>query len=157
MRVLLLTLFLTSCGAFDQIFDDHVYQSNRPDDYSSAIDPDFLPYYDLFAKIRVSKRPSVPIRYGTLDGNTVGLCEWGSDWRRITVDKKFWSTASESNKQVLVLHELGHCALHRPHDSEMKHTDDFGDIPESIMYPSVIGDEQAFPTYKDYYFKELVK
>ena len=48
----------------------------------------------------------------------MGTCYYirGVSWgREIVVKESYWATASESCRQYLVFHELGHCALDQRH------------------------------------------
>lgn len=50
----------------------------------------------------------------------VGLCNYnvhGPD--EVVIDEPFWEIASESRKELIVFHELGHCYLKRPHREDV--------------------------------------
>jgi hypothetical protein len=45
--------------------------------------------------------------------NEQGICYF--DRVTVTLNKKFWATAMDADKELLVFHELGHCLLGRQH------------------------------------------
>jgi len=46
-----------------------------------------------------------------------GSCQYGSAIdNHVTIDETFWSKSSNLNREFVVFHELGHCALFRGHD-----------------------------------------
>jgi hypothetical protein len=51
------------------------------------------------------------------ESGVAGRCQYGSAIsNHITIDATFWRKASNSFKEFIVFHELGHCALFRGHD-----------------------------------------
>jgi len=47
----------------------------------------------------------------------VGICNHKVDTpNHVMIDTDFWNTASESAREMIVFHELGHCYLHRGHN-----------------------------------------
>lgn len=66
-----------------------------------------------------------------IDPAYIGLCSYPYSERpgRIVIDELFWQTASQTRKELAVFHELGHCALGRSHNDEVR---SFG-ICESVM------------------------
>lgn len=61
-----------------------------------------------------------------------GVCFIGSPIPYIEIDPTYWSHASEIQKEILMFHELGHCALKREHRNDFN-----GIMPYSIMYYSM--------------------
>lgn len=47
---------------------------------------------------------------------TVGLCEMNARW--ILISRDFWSEIDDTTREILMFHELGHCALGLNHASE---------------------------------------
>lgn len=86
--------------------------------------------------------------FGVLPAPEVGECN--VDQRQITIDTHSWENMTETQKGVLIYHELGHCVLARGHLEEI-----FIDgTPRSIMFPILVKDH-VFIRYKNYYIKEL--
>lgn len=81
----------------------------------------------------------------------VGLCERGNGVSKfVTFKKSYYDKQSVEVKYTLVLHELGHCILNRPHvEGYLKDK-----CPKSLMHPNdnLFG---CFFKNQDYYFKEL--
>jgi hypothetical protein len=65
-----------------------------------------------------------------------GLCNRNSGGAEIVLNRKTWDGATESIREEMVYHELGHCALGRGHNAARAP----GGCPVSIMYPAVFGD-----------------
>lgn len=79
------------------------------------------------------------------DGNVVGLCTYGDDWREIDVDKKFWKKSNALTRKTLIYHELTHCLCTRGHD--------FGkdaNYPEGVMAKILNDIPQHFRFYMLY-------
>lgn len=105
---------------------------------------------DLVPGLRQQK---VEIRIASLDNygsSTIGLCETGSRQRRVTFDPDFWNRVSDTQKEILAHHELGHCVLYRGHRSTVLSTGAYA----SIMYPIIMTPAVYTGNY-DYYQQEL--
>lgn len=106
--IILLTLFMTACG--------HFYPTGP-----SIIDPELQPYYDLYIEHKETytgfgNSAKVNMRFNILPGQYIGRCwKYSNGYRLIEIDRLFWSTASEKDREVLIFHELGHCDLNRGH------------------------------------------
>lgn len=82
--------------------------------------------------------------------NVIGFCEITSQYRLITLDPTFWSTASDAQKSMLSWHEFGHCILNRAHDSSFLITG----IHKTLMNPYILQDKEFLANY-GYYVQEL--
>ncbi len=49
----------------------------------------------------------------------VGICN--KNTTRVIIDKDFWARSSNSSKELIIFHELGHCYLKLPHSSNATH------------------------------------
>ncbi len=99
------------------------------------------------------KNPKLTIRIASLDAygsSTIGLCETGGGQRRVTFDPDFWNRVSETQKELLAHHELGHCVLLRPHRSTTLSSGAYA----SIMYPLIMSSSTYTNNYA-YYQEEL--
>jgi hypothetical protein len=97
--------------------------------------------------------PKLEVRIASLDAygsSTIGLCETSSTRRRVTFDPDFWNSVSETQRELLAHHELGHCVLYRGHRSDLLSTGKYA----SIMYPIIMG-SAAYTSNYDYYQEEL--
>jgi len=97
--------------------------------------------------------PTLEIQISSLDTygeSVIGLCETSEGKRRVTFDPDFWNTVSETQKELLVHHELGHCVLHRAHQTNRLPTNAYA----SIMYPMLLTNE-TYLGNASYYLQEL--
>ena len=81
------------------------------------------------------------------NSQAIGTCH--SISKEIKILESYWTRASDSQKKLLIYHELAHCYLNRPHKSEL-----VNGIPVSIMYPSNIHREH-FKAFESMYVEEL--
>jgi hypothetical protein len=105
---------------------------------------------NLFAEF---SSPVLELRFASLDSygtSVIGLCETAGGKRRVTFDPDFWERVSETQRELLAHHELGHCVLYRGHRSA---TLSSGAVA-SIMYPTIMGSSTYLSDY-DYYQEEL--
>lgn len=77
------------------------------------------------------------------DMGAAGICFWSENPRRITVNKYYWDTMSDSERKFLIFHELGHCVLNRSHFNSK----DAAGRPVSIMH----GTEPPYWYFEEYY------
>jgi len=85
-----------------------------------------------------------------LGSGVIGLCETGYGGRKVTLDPDFWDVVSETQKELLMHHELGHCILYRPHRSTFLSSGK----EASIMYP-IIMSSSTYLNNASYYLNEL--
>lgn len=94
-------VFITSCGKFRAKF----------------IEPEVLPYLEVYNQYKIEYLGQefdygVNVFFEDLKDNRIGECKKFSDgYRKINIDFEFWERASGLDREVLVLHELGHCDL----------------------------------------------
>jgi Putative phage metallopeptidase len=79
----------------------------------------------------------------------VGLCHYGSNFREIDIDRKYWGEITENEQKELVFHELTHCYCLRKHDY-----DEGKPYPEAKQSKYVRGHQPVprMPPYKDAFF-----
>ena len=71
----------------------------------------------------------------------------------IFIDKDWWTYHPESAKELLILHELGHCDQLKMHNFTKIYDPDTDQmIPQSIMYPVLL--YQSYKRKRNYYLKE---
>lgn len=163
-RLILLTLmFLVSCGAElpIHVLDKKVDSPSDPRQFRST-DRTFQQEIDLFTDgyrlehgydIDISH---IPVNFGNTKvkkSNSIGLCYrywYGSTvWREIIIDRSYWEQASKLQRENLIKHEFGHCALNRDHDD---HRHD--GVATSIMNTYILNEED-FDQYFQAYNHEL--
>ena len=120
------------------------------------VEPDFKEYvnrfnvdYKKYAGKTIDKE--ITVVYGHLDPPTAGYCSVrtqmaGYNWvttYKIVIDRDFWLDSPDCQKEILMYHELGHCALGRMHEEE-----------PSVMEPYLITCG-VYNDNKEFYLKEL--
>lgn len=121
-----------------------------------------IPWQNLFYSLADKQtgkdlRPDViPITFADLGfkvgtGGVSGICrvftrsDGSVAMKYIEIDPQFWSVTDDTPHEVVVLHEMGHCSLHRPH-----RTDQTAGIAASIMYPQVLSTSTYLPNRSNY-------
>ncbi|HUV84453.1 MAG TPA: putative metallopeptidase [Methanosarcinales archaeon] len=157
MRILAL-LLLIGCGT--PIED---LNPTKKDKKYEVADKELESYINLFEEESKSRKAvsidNLIVEYGnTADVGqgllnlldvTIGVCYSGSDTPRIVIDKSYWADATDTQKEVLMFHELGHCILGRGHDTRL----DNGKVPVSVMYPTIF--TFWYTKKRKYYLDEL--
>lgn len=86
----------------------------------------FQPYLDRFladakargVDINLAKK-GIIVKYSSLESrDAAGLCTYKSP-NEITIDPTSWLNSTESYKEFLIYHELGHCVLNRRHRNDV--------------------------------------
>jgi hypothetical protein len=147
--LLILTSFV-SCSKINDVF----YRHDNPDRKSTHAD--FKPYLQVLEADVGNVH--IPVIYGNAadNENWVGKCtKWTrSSYREITIDRDYWSKASDSAKYQLLLHEIGHCKFDRGHEDS--HSDS---CPVSIMRSWVFSQSELFHCFDvkfNYYISRLL-
>lgn len=110
--------FLLSCQKDD---------SNLQIDDEPRIDEELQPLLDRFLLDAQSfgldytrDVAEMTIRFGALESNLAGLCEFsGGRFNEITIDRAWWRRANSLQKEWVMYHELGHCVLGRGHLNDL--------------------------------------
>lgn len=118
---LILLLLLTGCDEREPIY--------KITPRSVKIDPAFQPYVDQYLRAKGAplKYPEIQIRFANINDSAYAYCSYGN--RTILVNNYSWEGLSEINRLEVIVHELGHCDLDRPHDDD----EDENGNPVSIM------------------------
>lgn len=133
---------ITGCGASTSYRDTGVYEKYVQSFEKASIQQGYGVYVNF-----------IKIQEGELEEGTLGVCSTSSGMPTITISPKYWPDLSETERTILLYHELGHCVLYKVHNN--------GDNPtgskrafDSIMnaYPLDLYD---FDTYYNEYTKEL--
>lgn len=135
LKLLCLALSLSGCGPV-------------PD---SQIEPDLAHYVATFEQAWGSK-VNFPVSQAVIDPQFGGVCyNMNSPSRHVVINATYWSSLSESAKEQLIFHELGHCALGRQHRGDVN----AAGSPASIMYPKMFGYMAQYVTNRTAYIQEL--
>src|SRR5687768_6648788 len=119
--ILILAFMLSGCGSASKFFQ-------QPDTgHDKEVDIDgFKEYVKLF-KYEGSLRDAhvhiddliiefKHIKQTETDSVILGQCWTGSEITpTIQIDSKYWEPMSDVKREILMMHELGHCVLHRDH------------------------------------------
>lgn len=123
--LLLSLIILTSCGNGSQWTDLVIQKKDSDPRQFTKTNPILADYKNEFIKkheYTLKKRKHIdhiPVNFGNTAGlgaTTIGVCySWPGGKREIIINQEWWNSASDCDRQVLINHELGHCALNRPH------------------------------------------
>jgi len=131
-------------------------EAHRP---ALAIDPEFQTYIERFEKVSGEmgepiRIADLSVRFGATERPTeTGACAWNeNETPTITINPDTWEKRkSDSDRQLILFHELGHCVLKRNHDSEFVAN---SGKPLSLMYPTLI-DERIYMEDIESYHRKL--
>ncbi len=91
------------------------------------VDPAIWAYFEKFEKEAAKRGLDIDLAAAGITGSiekihthgTVGLCNHRlNEPNRVIIDTDFWNKASESSKEMIIFHELGHCYLARGHKDD---------------------------------------
>ena len=77
----------------------------------SGVDPGLQPYFDQFTALSGVQTTGITAGFTPLTFPIAGECVWGQYYNEVRIDQTDWPNFTEDQKQQLVSHELGHCAL----------------------------------------------
>lgn len=147
-------LFFISCGKGNN--SDNGYKEG-PNGYEFN---QFVAKFQSYAK---SKKVNIDLSNITvqfdnslLGTSRIGVCYEVS--KRIGINKIYWDSWTKQKKtsamEEVIFHELGHCALFRPHSTEFSNTNTSTKVPSSIMYPTFLNTD-IYSLNQTYYINEL--
>lgn len=178
--IFLVILFIAACTAMTLKKEEPLKNKLAPE--YKVIDAAFEPlvnsYKHLAEKKNIKFTHNVTIGFTNIKHkDVVGICNYGSNFREIDIDRKYWNSITDKQKEALVFHELTHCYCLRKHDygegslypdaktskfAKSQKLDFFiiapgylvDGCPSSIMYPYVVG-TKCMKKYEDYYLSEM--
>lgn len=117
---------------------------------STVVEPEFQPYLEAFEKECGCIVDYVPISFDEINPEHAGECQNYTtvieDYQEIFIQQSWWNLyTTPAIREMLIFHELGHCALLRDHNEDMFEIETGELVPESIMYSTI----PSIPT--DYY------
>lgn len=130
--VILLSSLLVSCG----ISIENV-----------AVPSAVQPYAAAFESVH-GKVNTIQWKFDNLPSPIIGQCTLPDGI--IELDVTYWASASDTQREETVTHELGHCILYRAHLNTL---DDNGN-PVSLMNAYLL-DETVYSNNRAYYLTEL--
>jgi len=125
--MLILHFFLSSCNKNSE----EIY--NYPN-----VDERLHEYFKRFEEEGEKRGLKIDLRKSNITGSIakinvsgiVGLCNSNGN-NKVIIDEDFWARSSYSSKELIIFHELGHCYLQLPHNTNISK----GGICKSIMRP----------------------
>lgn len=137
----LLTGGLTSCG--------------KSQDAPHAPDAEVQEVIVVFEETTQVVVPEMPVIFEDLVPEVVAWCILDNP-RYISVDKKRWKGYSKADKEMLILHELGHCVLNYKHLEGTIVISGQWRYPASIMSPYMF-DDAVYRRYRHLYLRAFAK
>jgi hypothetical protein len=124
------------------------------------IDPQLQPYVDSFVQLGNVSSPLTPnglsVQFGTIPDTSAefdGYCQWGPTGNNtITINQSTWVNYDETQRTLIMYHELGHCVLGRWHNNSL---DPVTGAPMSIMYYSATQASVQYQINSAPYIQEL--
>lgn len=101
--------------------------SEDPSGSSVNIDPELQPYVDRFLAEASKRGIEIDLEESGLDmkfeidistPDYAGICRYRLGANEIGIDRERWDNSTETRKEWLIYHELGHCVLDRRHRND---------------------------------------
>ena len=96
----------------------------KNEDVDLFVDGSLLEYFDRFAAEGALRNVVVDYKASRVEGyirlittpNVIGQCAHDENKpNTVIIDRFYWNTATDLEREFLVFHELGHCVLNREH------------------------------------------
>lgn len=103
------------------------WSCNKDENLDLFIDSSLQEYFDRFAVEGATRNVTVDFTASRIAGylriitqsGVIGQCAHSdSKPNTVIIDKLYWNTATDLEKEFVVFHELGHCVLNREHLDE---------------------------------------
>lgn len=104
-----------------------VFLSCSEEKQEQTIDAELQKYFQSFQQEARSRGVDLNLEDEQIDGyisnisgqGVIGNCtRYASGKKELTIDTDHWNTSTDSEKELVVFHELGHCILGRVHTEE---------------------------------------
>ncbi len=137
--------------------DDLIYKNAQSIRQFNVTNADLRPYVDRFAEKYLTygghlevKISEIPVNFGDT-GDKVGVCLiYTNNEREVLVDLEWWNKQGNRRKELLIFHELGHCALGRHHDDSKVEGTNYA---TTIMNPTLISSKDYINFLDPYHFE----
>ncbi len=145
-----------SCGT--DLGVDMIYKSAGSIRQYQVTNQSLVPYVNRFKErylahggSLVASIDDIPVNFGDTN-EKVGVCLiYSNDQREVLVNLDWWNGQSSRRRELLIFHELGHCALGREHQDNKVEKSNFS---SSIMN-SVLMSERDYRMFLAPYHFEL--
>lgn len=123
----------------------------------TTTDQQFYPYIQEFEYYYGETTAHIPIGFADLDPKIAGICYRSVIAGKtlnayIVIDYDYWYKITEYQRINLIFHELGHCALGKPHVP----SDSVSLCPSSFMFEQIMSTSCIRDNY-DAYIEELFR
>lgn len=120
------------------------------------VDPELYQYAKTFEQEIGYSTENITMIFTNLDMPTIGRCTVEvSENNLVEIDKNFWAMSDFDEREQLMYHELGHCAMYLEHDDRKINYQNM-EMPGSIMNSYFFGDFIFYKNHKTQY-KEALK
>ncbi|MFK7982654.1 MAG: hypothetical protein AB8G86_21930 [Saprospiraceae bacterium] len=88
------------------------------------IDEALAPYFERFVTEGANRGQTIDLVTKQIEGflidieeaNVAGQCSYSAtSTRKVNIDRTYWNSATDLEKEFVIFHELGHCYLERSH------------------------------------------
>jgi len=145
--VILLALVCVACGQQGDMIQGMPMFSN--------VDSELQFYFQNFSTLTGVSTEGITAGFTSLPTNVAGECVWGGAWNEVRIDTASWNTYNWTlfQREQLISHELGHCALFLKHINNCSDGSTAPDGTEStcnegIGMPLSIMNWQMFNSYQ---------
>lgn len=159
----LLTIAITTLSSCGLPFGaDFVKKKSQAVRTNTTTNPVFSSYIASFEQVGKSETGQtqfsigdIPVNFGdTEHPDYQGVCfSYENGQHEVIIRESWWNSASDTYRESLLFHELGHCRLGREHD-DSKISTNVQNFKASMM-SSVIVSPGEYDKYKAGYWKEL--
>lgn len=100
---------------------------------------------------------AMPISFGAVHNEgSYGECRWDAlGSKSITIVEEKWKQMDSETQESLIFHELGHCALGRPHEEGNLRLETHGSTSPQSLMNHILVDGKTYASRRDYYQEEL--
>lgn len=160
VSLLVLLSLITSCGvAKNQKHTQHL-EGTKQYAVSASVFKSYITSFEEEAAKNLSepgfKVGDIPINFGdTTKDEFDGVCNTYSDGtKEILIKKSWWESTDNTQREIMIFHELGHCRLGRDHDEEILTSSSNKTYKASMMNP-VIPHSEIYKERRSAYLTEL--
>ncbi len=126
MRISILLILLTSFSSCSDgsLTSTGLMGFQSDDEFFPTVTPELRPFYIAFEEEAAARGIQINLTAEGITGNIVelghnsvlGICRRApGEFNRVAVDVDAWENSSPAFRELIVFHELGHCALNRNH------------------------------------------
>lgn len=148
---------LVACGERTRELANDFKEVFKNPPASISVANELKPYFQAFSRdiLKGEKVTGIGAKFGAIKRPAVAMCYVYTDGTRvIEIDQEYWNLATKIQRVTMMYHELGHCFLDLDHNDTLIDLWPYEQVPESIMFPSLLPDI-LLQQFKEHYFQEL--